>query len=435
MLQAYFEHGMKETAVFEFFIRKLPERRAFLLAAGLEQTLEYLEGLAFTPADRAYLSSLGRLREDFVQSLAELRFTGDVDAVPEGAIVFENEPVVRVTAPLPEAQLIETRLLNLMHVEMVIASKAVRSVIAAPGKTLVDFGLRRAHGAEAGLLSARASYLAGFHGTATVLAGMRFGIPLYGTMAHSFIEAHASEEEAFSRFAHSHPQGTVLLIDTYDTEAAVRKVVELAPSFARDGIVIGGVRIDSGDLAAHAFAVRRILDDGGLRQVKVFASASLDEYALRDLTAKGAPIDGYGVGTRMNTSADAPYLDCVYKLQEYAGHPKRKVSEGKATWPGRKQIYRRRDAHGMMLDDTVTTLADLLPGEPLLVPVMRSGKRVAPPEPLDRIRQRVAEQLVGLPTALRSLDAVSPYPVTVSPALRALAEHVDETRENHHRLP
>jgi nicotinate phosphoribosyltransferase len=322
-----------------------------------------------------------------------------------------------------------------MHVEMVIASKAVRSVIAAPGKTLVDFGLRRAHGAEAGLLSARASYLAGFHGTATVLAGMRFGIPLYGTMAHSFIEAHASEEEAFSRFAHSHPQGTVLLVDTYDTEAAAQRVVELAPSFARDGIVIGGVRIDSGDLAAHAFAVRRILDDGGLREVKVFASASLDEYALRNLTAQGAPIDGYGVGTRMNTSADAPYLDCVYKLQEYAGHPKRKVSEGKATWPGRKQIYRRRDAHGMMLGDTVTTLADVLPGEPLLVPVMRSGKRVAPPEPLDRIRQRVADQLVGLPPALRALDAVPPYAVTVSPALRALAEHVDETRENHHRLP
>jgi nicotinate phosphoribosyltransferase len=427
MLQTYFEHGMNQTAVFEFFVRKLPEHRAFLLAAGLDQLLQYLEGLSFSPADRAFLSSMGRFRDDFVRHLGDLKFTGDVDAVPEGTVVFENEPIVRVTAPIAEAQVIETRLINLLHLEMVIASKAVRSVLAAAGKTLVDFGLRRAHGAEAGLLSARASYLAGFSGTATVLAGMRFGIPLYGTMAHSFIEAHASEEEAFSRFARSHPQGTVLLVDTYDTEAAARKVAALAPALEREGVSIGGVRIDSGDLAGHALAVRRILDDAGLRQVRVFASASLDEYAIRDLLANRAPIDGFGVGTRMNTSADAPYLDCVYKLQEYAGQPKRKLSEGKATWPGRKQVYRRRDA-GAMVGDTVTTIADVLPGEPLLVPVMRSGKRLAPEEPLDRIRQRVVAQVAELPASLRSLDPAPAYPVTVSPALRALADQVDQAR-------
>jgi nicotinate phosphoribosyltransferase len=428
MLQTYFEHGMNETAVFEFFVRRMPERRAFLLAAGLEQVLEYLETLSFSDADLAFLAKSGRFSDDFVRHLADLKFTGDVDAVVEGTVVFENEPVVRVIAPLAQAQFIETRLINLMHLEMVVASKAVRSVLAAQGRTVVDFGLRRAHGFEAGLLSARAAYIAGFHGTATVLAGMRFGIPLYGTMAHSFIEAHDSEDEAFARFARSHPRNTTLLVDTYDTEDGVRKVAELAPSLAWEGVRIGGVRIDSGDLAAHAVAVRRILDNAGLSAIQIFASASLDEHSLADLLARGAPIDGFGVGTKMNTSADAPYLDCVYKLQEYAGHPKRKVSEEKATWPGRKQVYRRRAADGVMQGDTVTTLADVQPGEPLLAPAMRAGRRLAPAESLDVIRRRAAQQVASLPANLRSLDEASRYPVTIAPALHALAAETDAAR-------
>jgi nicotinate phosphoribosyltransferase len=431
MLKAYFDHGMTGTAVFEFFVRRMPEERAFLVAVGLQQALEYLETLAPSDADRAFLAKTGRFDDDFIRRLGELRFRGDVDAVPEGTVVFENEPVLRVTAPLPEAQFVETRLINLLHFQMVIGSKAVRSVLAAQGRTLVDFGLRRAHGAEAGLLSARASYLAGFNGTATVLAGMHFDIPLYGTMGHSFIETHGSEAQALERFARAHPRGTTLLIDTYDTENAARIVATLAPLLEREGVRIGGVRIDSGDLAAHASAVRRILDAAGSKSIRIFASASLDEYAVRDLLARGAPIDGFGVGTKMNTSADAPYLDCVYKLQEYAGRPKRKVSEDKATWPGRKQVYRQRDGAGVMTGDTVTTLDDVQPGEALLVPVMRAGRRVASTEALDRIRGRVAEQVASLPPALRSLDAAPRYPVTIAPALRALAARADADREAH----
>jgi nicotinate phosphoribosyltransferase len=428
MLNGYLEHGMNGTAVFEFFARKMPAHRGFLVAIGLEQLLEFLESLALGEEDCAYLTDTLGFKRDFVRALAELRFTGDVDAVPEGTIVFENEPIVRITAPLPQAQLAETRLINLIHFGTVIASKAARSVLVAKGRLLVDFGLRRAHGFEAGLLSARASYAAGFDGTSTVLAGQRFGIPLYGTMAHSFVQAHASEKEAFLRFAESNPRYTVLLVDTYDTEDAVRGIIRWAPELARQGLRINGVRLDSGDLAAHAFAVRKILDDGAMPHVRIFASSSLDEYAIRDLVSKGAPIDGFGVGTHMNTSADAPYLDCAYKLEEYDGKPRRKVSEGKATWPGRKQVFRRFDTRGVMAGDTVTTIEDAQPGQALLVPVLRGGRRVDRPEPLLRIRSRVAEGLAALPAHLRALEDAPPYPVAIARALRVLAEAADESR-------
>ena len=272
MLQGYREYGLEKTAVFELFVRKLPPRRGFLMAAGLEQALAFLETLRFDAAALDYLRGSRRFPDGFLDWLAALRFTGDVDAMPEGTIFFPDEPIIRVTAPLPEAQLVETRLLNLLHFETVVASKAARMVLAAPGKLLVDFGLRRAHGAEAGLLAARASYIAGFAGTATMLAEQQFGIPLYGTMAHSFIEAHDSEVVAFEHFARSRPQGIVLLIDTYDTEQAAENAVGLAKRLANDGIFIRGVRLDSGDLAAHARRVRAILDAGGLTEAIIFAS-------------------------------------------------------------------------------------------------------------------------------------------------------------------
>jgi nicotinate phosphoribosyltransferase len=419
---------MNEIAVFELFARKLPSHRGFLVAIGLEQVLDFLERFTLSEADFAYLSGSVGFKSEFVRSLASLRFTGDVDAVPEGTVVFEDEPIVRIKAPLPEAQFVETRLMNLMHFGTVIASKAARSVLVAGGRLLVDFGLRRAHGFEAGLLSARASYVAGFDGTSTVLAGRRFSIPLYGTMAHSFVQANETEAEAFLRFARSNPKNAVLLVDTYDTEEAVRKVVRLAPELERQGVRINGVRLDSGDLAAHAFAVREILDGGSLPHVRIFASGSLDEYVIRDLVSRRAPIDGFGVGTRMNTSADAPYLDCAYKLQEYAGRPRRKLSEGKATWPGRKQVFRRFDGKGVMAGDTVTTMDDVQTGEPLLAPVMRDGRRIKPSEPLSQIRSRVAEGLAALPAHLRSLETSPPYPVVIAPALRAIAASVDSAR-------
>jgi nicotinate phosphoribosyltransferase len=308
----------------------------------------------------------------------------------------------------------------------VLASKAARCVLAAPGKLLVDFGLRRAHGAEAGLLAARASYLAGFGGTATVLAGRLYDIPIFGTMAHSYIQAHDNEAAAFESFAHAQPDNVILLIDTYDTEQGARVVVELAPRLARSGIKVKGVRLDSGDLAQHARKVRKILDDGGLRDTVIFSSGSLDEYELRELLQHGAPIDGFGVGTRLDTSADMPYLDCAYKLVEYAGHPRRKRSEGKATWPGRKQVYRSYGARGQSMEnDIITVEDDVLPGEPLIQAVMKGGRRLQPAESLAKSRERATRQLAQLPEHLRTLDTAPAFPVTISATLEALAREAD----------
>jgi nicotinate phosphoribosyltransferase len=427
MLQAYLDRGMAGTAVFEFFVRKLPPRRNFLIAAGLEQALEFLAQLHFTRQEIDWLRRTGRFHAHFLDSLETLRFTGDVYAMPEGTVFFAEEPILRVVAPIREAQLVESRLINLLHFQTLIASKAARTVLAAPDRLLVDFGLRRAHAAEAGLFAARAAYLAGFSGSATVLAGMRYGVPLYGTMAHSFVQAHATEEEAFAHFARSHPHNNTLLIDTYDTEAAARKLIPLAHELAKDSIKIGAVRLDSGDLGAHARHVRRILDEGGLAQTRIFASGSLDEYQVRELTQSGAPIDGFGVGTSMDTSSDRPYLDCAYKLQEYDGRPTRKRSEGKATWPGRKQVYREYDQRSQMRGDSITTEAAAPPAsaEPLLRLAMSGGAILALPS-LHESREHAARQLAALPEPLRSLeDATTPYPVAISQELQALRERAD----------
>lgn len=425
MLQAYFERGHTDTAVFEFFVRKLPERRAFLVAAGLEQVLEFLEGFAFAEADIAWLRASGRFSEPFLSRLATLRFEGDVHAMAEGTVFFPNEPILRITAPLPVAQLVETRIINLLHFQSLIASKAARVALAAQGRRLIDFGLRRAHGAEAGLLAARASYLAGFDGTATVEAGRLWDIPLSGTMAHSFIQSFDDEAEAFEAFARARPEGLVLLIDTYDTEAAARKVVELAPALARDGIHIAGVRLDSGDLAALARSVRTILDAGGLTDTTIFASGGLDEDDVAGLVGAGAPIDGFGVGTSLTTSGDAPALDCAYKLQEYAGRARRKRSTGKATWPGRKQVWRSHGPDGRLASDVLGLKDDQRSGRPLLELVMQSGRRVGPMPSLREIRAYAAQELARLPEPLLRLEPGPPYPVEIAASLRALADEVD----------
>jgi nicotinate phosphoribosyltransferase len=429
MLQTYHAERMQETAVFELFVRRLPPERGFLLAAGLEQALDYLENLRFTEDELNWLDGCGRFSREFVASLREFRFTGEVLALPEGTAFFAGEPVLRAIAPLSEAQLVESRLINLIHYQTLIASKAARCVLAAPGKLLVDFGMRRAHGAEAALLAARATWLAGFGGTATVLAGMRFGIPLFGTMAHSLIQAHDREEDAFAHFAAAQPGNVVLLIDTYDTEAAARKVVDLAPHLGERGIAIKGVRIDSGDIGEHARRVRKILDAGGLTQTILFGSGDLDEHRLRELLAEGAPFDGFGIGTRLDISTDAPSLDMVYKLQEYAGKPRRKRSEGKATWPGRKQVYRRIGEDGTFAGDCLGLEQYPQAGEPLLQSVMREGRRLAPPEPASAIRERAQRQLAALPPALRANRTEPPYPVDIAPELRELTARMD--RETH----
>jgi nicotinate phosphoribosyltransferase len=426
MLQAYFDEGMGETAVFEFFVRALPPGRNFLLAAGLEQVLSYLEQLRVTETELAWLRAQGGFSEPFLAALAALRFTGDVHALPEGTVFFADEPMLRVTAPIAQAQLVESRLLSLLHFSTLIASKAARSVLVAPGKLLVDFGMRRAHGAEAGLLAARGAYLAGFSGTATVLAGVEFGIPVFGTMAHSYIEAHVDEISAFKGYARSSPANVVLLIDTYDTERAAEKVVLVARELAAKGIRVRGVRLDSGDLAAHARAVRAILDRGGLSELTIFSSGNLDEWKLQQLVAAGAPIDGFGIGTALDTSSDAPFLDCAYKLQEYAGTPRRKHSEGKATWPGRKQVYRHFASDGTPEYDVVALEGDAQQGTPLLLPVMQGGRRLDEAESLAGIRSRAAAELARLPPQLKGLERAStPYRAEIAPGLRALAAELD----------
>ncbi len=424
MLNAYLEEGMAEPAAFELFVRKLPPSRGFLVAAGLEQVLDFLESLHFTEQEIDFLRATGRFGARFFEKLPELRFTGDVYAMPEGTLAFPNEPLVRVVAPIAEAQLVEARLINLVHFQTVIASKAARCVLAAPSKEIVDFGLRRAHGAEAGLLAARATYLAGMSGTSTVLAGHRWKIPIFGTMAHSYVQAHDREEEAFFRFAEATPKGISLLIDTYDTVEGAKKVVALAPKLQARGIRIGSVRLDSGDLRQLAFEVREILDRAGLQEVAIVASGGLDENELKELAESGAPIDYFGVGTKLDTSADAPYLDCAYKLQEYAGRPRRKRSTGKATLPGRKQVTRRY-VDGKMAGDVIHLEGERFEGEPLLVPVMLGGRRVLPKEPLSRIRTRTLAGLARLPDHLRALETTPPYPVTVAESIEKLVHEVD----------
>ena len=426
MLQAYWQQGMHETAVFEFFVRKLPAQRSFLVALGLDQALSYLEESTFSDDEIDWLGQTHGFQADFLRWLRNLRFTGDVNAMPEGTVFFPHEPILQVIAPLPEAQLVETRLINLLNFQTSIASKAARSVLVAPGKLLVEFGMRRAHGAEAAVMAARATYVVGFHGTSNVLAGRLFGIPLYGTMAHSFIQAHDNEMTAFEHFAAANPGNVVLLLDTYDIEAAAAKAASLAQTLRARGTGINGVRIDSGNLGQHAANVRAILDRAGLHELTIFASGNLDEYSLRDLLANKVPIDGFGIGTRLDTISDAPYLNCAYKLQEYAGRPRRKRSEGKATWPGRKQVYREVDTSNHIKSDVLTLDKETLRTRALLKPVMRAGKRLEKSRPLSELQKYTATQLEQLPDCLRALDSSAPFEATVSTSLRECARAVDE---------
>lgn len=425
MAQAYLKQGMDEPAVFEFFVRRLPGHRNFLIAAGLEQVLDYLSELRFSREELTWLDQSGQFSAQLLDYLERLRFTGDVEAMPEGTIFFPQEPILRIVASLPQAQLVESRVMNLLNFQTMVASKAARSVLVAGGRPLIDFGLRRAHGAEAGLFAARASYLAGFAGTATVLAGMAYQIPLYGTMAHSFVQTHEDETVAFEHFAEAQPDNVVLLIDSYDTEAAAAKVVLLARTLQARGIAIKGVRLDSGDLADHARKVRFILDEGGLPHAQILVSGNLDEYRVKALVESAAPIDSFAVGTAMTTSSDASSLDCAYKLQEYAGRPCRKRSEGKATWPGRKQVHRYLADDEHLSHDIVTTHNDQLPGEPLLDLVMKNGSRLTHSPGLAEVRRHAAAQLGQLPSALQSLEPVPAYDVRISSALQSLAQTVD----------
>ena len=428
MAACYFEQSMSQPATFSLFVRNLPPNRSFLLSAGLAEALDYLENLRFGRESVDYLRGTRRFRNDFLNHLADLSFSGDVMAVPEGTVVFPNEPLLEVTAPIMEAQLAETYLMNAIQLGTLLASKAARIRFAARDKTVMDFASRRAHGRDAALKVARSSYLAGCDATSNVLAGKEYGIPIEGTLAHSFVQSFEEEIEAFRAFARVFPSNTVLLIDTYDTLEGARRAVTVGQEMAGRGAKLRGVRLDSGDMVPLSKEVRRILDEGGLPDAKIYASGSLNEYRIEEALAAGAPIDGFGVGSHLGVSYDAPVLDIVYKLVEYDHRPVVKLSQDKQTLAGRKQVFRRYADSGEMVEDVIALRDEKLDGmEPLLVPVMKRGERVARPPKLEQIREHAAENLARLPVSLRGLREVSPYPVRQSEAVRGLQSKLVES--------
>jgi nicotinate phosphoribosyltransferase len=417
MVAAYQAAGIEHEATFELFVRSLPAERRFLVAAGLDDALAGLESWRFDAADAEYLAGLALFPDGFVERLTGLRFTGDVWAVPEGEAVFAGEPLLRVTAPVVEAQVVETWLLNRIASQTMLASKAARLALACGDRSFVDFSARRDHGVDAALATARVAWMCGAAGTSLVAAGRRWGIPLSGTMAHSFVMAYDDERDAFRDYARAFPHTAVLLIDTYDSVTGARRAAEVAHELAGEGIAITGVRLDSGDLAALSHQVRTVLDDAGLGAVEIIASGDLDEHAVAALLAAGAPIDAFGVGTRLGTSADAPHLGAVYKLVEDAGGPRMKLASGKVTLPGRKQVWRLADRDVLALHDE-----EVPGGRPLLVPVMSGGRRTSA-EPLRRSRERAMATIDWLPAPLRSLDVAHEpvWQVDVSPGLDELS--------------
>ena len=423
MAQAFWQCGRTAEATFSLFIRSFPPNRAYWVFAGLQDALSDIEGLNFTETDIAALRDMGRFDPAFLEYLRGLAFTGRARAMPEGSVFFAGEPVLEVTAPIIEAQLLETVLINRLNLQTILATKSSRVVHAAAGRTVVDFAARRAQGTEAADRLARASYIAGYSGTSNVAAGVRYGIPTIGTMAHSFVMCFESEAEAFRSYAASFPGSSTFLVDTYDTLQGVRAAIAVAGEMRAAGHALRAIRIDSGDFADLATRARCMLDDAGLREVEIFVSGGLDEFEVDSLVRAGAPIDGFGVGTKVGVSADAPWTDCAYKLVEYDGVPLLKLSTGKASLPGRKQIYRSRDDEGRFVRDTIGLDGEPASdgSEPLLEEVIRGGRIVAQSPSLADIRARLASELASLPSAHKALKSPAPYEVRISDRLEALS--------------
>jgi len=421
MAASYMTLGMNQRATFSLVHRRLPPHRAYLVVVGLAEALDRLQRFRFDAAAIDYLRRQAPIAGELLERLEGLRFTGDVRAVPEGRVVFAGEPILEVDAPLIEAQLVETMVLNGIHYPTAVASKAARCVAAAPGKTLVDFGLRRMPGIEAGLAATRAAYIAGFDSTSNLLAGQRYGMAVAGTLAHSYLEAFDSELEALEAFVRTFPGPVMLLVDTYDTIRGAQHAITVAKRLKRNGTAVAALRLDSGNIMELSLEVRRMLDSAGLPDVRIFASGGLDEYELTRLVGGGAPIDGFGVGTRLGMSADTPVLDLAYKLCEYGGEPRLKLSTKKATIAGSKQIWRRTGRDGYFAADLISTLDEVSPGpgwEPVLEPVMVGGKP-RPLPTLDEIRQRHREEAARLPEPVRRVSRPCAYPVRHSAALAA----------------
>ena len=419
MATVYHAESMNDEAVFELFFRELPDQRNFIIACGQEECLRFLADFRLHDDELDYLASLERFPKAFLERLRRIGFSGDVWAVPEGSAVFPFEPVLQVRAPLIEAQLVETLLLNRIHSHSALASKAARIVLAADGRPVMDFGARKATGTDGALALARSAWIAGAAGTSNVEAGWRYGIPVLGTMAHSYIQAFDDETRAFERFLRQWPE-TTLLVDTWDTLQGVDRVIELVRNQGADRLPVRAIRLDSGDLAGLARAARERLDAAGLEQIGIVASSGLDEYRIRDLLTEGAPLDGFGVGTRLATLSDAPDIDFAYKLTEYAGRPRMKASTNKATYPGIKQVWRQQH-RGRMQGDWIAGVAEHPPkdAEPLLQPAMEGGELLPGALPgLAEARSRVAREMAALPDALRALEPPdSGYPVAISEAL------------------
>jgi nicotinate phosphoribosyltransferase len=415
MAASYLRRDMHQSATFSLFVRGLPAERGFLVAAGLEPCLAFLETFSFEHDDLTYLAEIG-FDERALADLQGLRFDGEVWAVPEGRIVHADEPLLEVTAPIAVAQLVETQLLNQVTLHTTLASKAARYTLAAEGRGLVDFAFRRTHGADAAHAVARASAIVGFAATSNVDAARRLGLAVAGTMAHSFVEAFPTEAEAFRAFAEDHPDRTTFLVDTYDTVRGVRNAIDVIRELGLKGEL--GVRLDSGGLQGLAREARALLDGAGLERARIFASGGLDELEVAELVQAGAPIDAFGIGTQMGVSADAPYVDTVYKLVEFDGLPVMKLSTGKASAPGRKQVWRGHDGDTIGLRDE--------PGpdgaEPLLAPAMRDGRRVGRDPTIDEMRERFRADLDALPGGARRLHEPEHAEVARSERLLQLIE-------------
>ena len=427
MAQCYFQNDMSGQATFSLHVRTVPPDRGYMVCAGLEDVLQHLQDWSFSDSDIAHLRASGIFQEDFLQFLPQLRFTGDVWAMPEGRVFFPEEPILEVTGPVMEAQAIETFVINQVHLQSLIATKAARCVTAAQGRVVSDFSLRRTHGVDAGMKVARSSYIGGAASTSNVLAGKIYGIPPSGTMAHSFVTSFPTELDAFRAYGRSFPTRSIFLVDTYDTIAGAHQAVVAAREMEDRGDRLFGVRLDSGDFDGLSRAVRRILDDADLHYVKIVASGGLDEYDIARLAGADTPIDIFGVGTRMGVSADAPACDMAYKMVAYCGNPVMKLSEGKVSLPAEKQVYRLRDPSGNLSGDVIAGRDEpQAEGEPLLTKVMEAGRIIGPQPTLDQARERLENDLSCLPAEYKAVQEPAVYPVHLSPALERVRQATEQ---------
>jgi len=423
MAASYFAHEVFDTATFSLFIRDVYSTRNYFVAAGLEQVLDELAAFQFSDQDICYLQSTGRFSERFLSYLAQLRFTGEVYAMPEGTIFFPNEPVMEVTAPIVESQLIETFVLNTIGFQTMIASKAARCFHVAAGRPLIDFSLRRTQGQDAGIKVARSTFIAGFAATSNVLAGKIYGMPISGTMAHSYVSAFDNERDAFFAYADTFPDHSIFLIDTYNSVEGARHAAVVAKEMQKKGHALIGVRLDSGDMVSLSREVRKIFDAAGLSDVKIFASSGFDEFKIAKVLSEGAKIDAFGVGTKMGVSADAPFVDVVYKMVRFKGRDVRKLSPGKVTLAGEKQVFRKSDQNGRYLEDIIGQRDEVIAeGKPLLEKVMESGHLLHPHPQLQVLQERFKENFAALDDEYKSIQDHKAYPVNLSTRLQNFQE-------------